>query len=63
MMLTFLGWLAGVYLGHRSNVFDLGTFEATRPLTDGQLAAAVLRNVARSVWLSLAVWVGCWQSP
>jgi hypothetical protein len=41
-MLLFISPLMGVYLGHRSERFDMKPFLATRPLSDGDQAAVVL---------------------
>lgn len=53
----------GMFLGHRSNLCDMGSFEATRPLTDHQLAMAILKNVALTVATSAALWFGLLAIP
>lgn len=47
----------GVYLGHRSERFDMKPFLATRPLTDRQQSMVVLGHVAAVYGASALVWV------
>ena len=47
----------GLYLGSDAGRFDRGVFSATRPLSDGDMASAVLRNVAAVVGSCSAVWL------
>jgi len=47
----------GVYLGHRSQRFDMRPFLATRPLSDGEQAMVVLRHVAAVCGAGLLVWL------
>ncbi len=47
---------AGMFIGHRSESHAMGSFDATRPLPDGQLASAILKNAARSTLLAAATW-------
>lgn len=47
--------LVGVYLGSRTNGFDLKPFTATRPLPDSGLSAAVLHSAAVAVASAAAI--------
>jgi len=47
----------GVYLGHRSEQFDMKPFLATRPLTDGEQAMVVLRHVAAAYGAGAVIWL------
>jgi hypothetical protein len=47
----------GVYLGHRSERFDMKPFLATRPLTDGEQATVVLRHVAAACGAGALIWL------
>jgi len=47
--------LVGVYLGSRTNGFDLKPFTATRPLPDAGLSAAVLRSAGVAVASAAAI--------
>ncbi len=47
----------GVYLGHRSERFDMKPFLATRPLTDGEQAMVVLRHAAAVCGAGALVWL------
>lgn len=67
-MLILISPLVGVYLGHRSDRFDMEPFLATRPLSDGDMAMVVLRHAAAAcgagalVWLvGVAVTVAVWD--
>ena len=59
LMSTFIvtSPLVGVYLGHRSERFDMRPFLATRPLADGDLAAVVLRHAAFAYGAGAIVWL------
>jgi hypothetical protein len=59
-MLVMLSPLAGVFLGTNAGRFGLRPYIATRPLSDGALASAVLRNVAAVLGSSAVLWaIGC----
>ena len=47
----------GLYLGSDAGRFDRGVFSATRPLSDGDMASAVLKNVTAVVCSCSAVWL------
>jgi hypothetical protein len=47
----------GVYLGHRSERFDMKPFLATRPLTDNEQAMVVLRHAAAACGAGAIVWL------
>lgn len=49
----------GIYLGHRSERFDMKPFLATRPLSDGQQATVVLWHVAAACGAGAMVWFVC----
>jgi hypothetical protein len=55
--LLFLTPFVGLYLGSDAGRFDRRAFAATRPLSDGALAAAVLKNVAAVIGSCSAVWL------
>ena len=52
----FLTPLIGLYLGSDAGRFDRRGFAATRPLSDGAMASAVVKNVAAVVCSSSAIW-------
>lgn len=56
-MFFFVAPFVGVYLGHRSERFDMKPFLATRPLTDGEQAMVVLRHVAVVCGVGALVWL------
>lgn len=59
-MLIMLSPLAGVFLGTGAGRFGLRPYIATRPLSDGALASAVLRNVAAVLGSCVVLWsIGC----
>ncbi len=49
--------LVGLFLGHRSDRFDMKSFLGTRPLPDGDMAMAVLGNAAVAIGASALVWL------
>jgi hypothetical protein len=49
--------MLGLWLGSDSGRFDLRTFRATRPLSDRQVAGAVLKNVAVVSFLGMLLWM------
>ncbi|MCU0963115.1 MAG: hypothetical protein MUF48_23735 [Pirellulaceae bacterium] len=56
-MLLMLSPFIGLFLGHVADRFDLRSFAATRPLSDGAIASAVLRSVAASLGCAATVWL------
>lgn len=56
-MLVLTSPIAGAYLGHRSERFDLKPFLATRPLGDGDLARIVLRHSAMVCGMGTIIWL------
>ena len=69
-MLLMTSPILGVYLGHRSERFDIKPFLATRPLSDTDLAMIVLRHsaivcgVTAILWLiGVALTIAVWGSP
>ncbi|MHB0957470.1 MAG: hypothetical protein ACYC0X_25610 [Pirellulaceae bacterium] len=56
-ILVFLSPFVGLYLGSDAGRFDRGIFSATRPLADGAMASAVLKNVAAVICSCSAVWL------
>jgi hypothetical protein len=56
-MSLMLSPFVGLFLGHMSDRFDLRSFTATRPLSDGAMASAVLRSVAASLGCAAIVWL------
>ncbi len=56
-MCVVLTPFVGLYLGSDAGRFDRGVFSATRPLSDGDMASAVLRNVAAVVGSCSAIWL------
>ena len=69
-MLLMTSPILGTYLGHRSERFDIKPFQATRPLSDTDLAMVVLRHsaivcgVTAILWLiGVALTVAIWGSP
>ena len=49
--------VVGVYLGHRSERFDIKPFLATRPLSDTDLAMIVLRHSAMVCGVTAILWL------
>jgi hypothetical protein len=56
-MSLMLSPFVGLFLGHMSDRFDLRSFTATRPLSDGAMASAVLRSVVTSLGCAAIVWL------
>jgi hypothetical protein len=56
-MLLVISPFVGLYLGHRSERFDMKPFLATQPLGDGDQAAIVLRHVAAVCAASTILWL------
>lgn len=56
-MLILISPLVGVYLGHRSERFDMKPFLATRPLGDGDLAMVVLGHAGVAWAAGAIVWL------
>lgn len=56
--LLLISPFAGIFLGHRSDGFDIKPFLATRPLGDGEHAMLVLRIVAAAYGSAVLVWFG-----
>ena len=56
-MCVVLTPFVGLYLGSDAGRFDRRVFSATRPLSDGDMASAVLRNVAAVVGSCSAIWL------
>lgn len=52
----FFSPFVGLFLGHRSDRFDMKSFLATRPLSDGDLAMSVLGNTAAAIGASATIW-------
>jgi len=48
---------AGVYMGHRSERFDMKPFPATRPMSDDDLAIVVLRHASAVCGAGAIIWV------
>ena len=70
MMLLLTSPILGVFLGHRSERFDIKPFLATRPLSDTGLATIILRHsamvcgVTAILWLiGVALTIAIWGSP
>jgi hypothetical protein len=55
--LVILSPFIGVFFGCSSRNFDLPSFAATRPLSDRELASAVLRNAAASLLSTALLWL------
>lgn len=55
----FMLWLPvlGLWLGSDAGRFDVRTFRAARPLSDRQIAGAVLKNVAVVSFLGMLLWM------
>ncbi|HEX4143933.1 MAG TPA: hypothetical protein VHY91_10395 [Pirellulales bacterium] len=49
--------LVGFFWGCRSPGFGFGDFGASRPLSDRQIAAAILRSATFSLFASAAIWI------
>lgn len=56
-MFFMIAPFVGVYLGHRSERFDMKPFLATQPLTDGDQAMVVLRHVAAACGAGAIIWL------
>jgi hypothetical protein len=56
-MLLLISPLAGVYLGHRSERFDMKPFLATRPLSDGEQATVVLGHAGLVSVVGTIIWL------
>ena len=57
-ILTLMGFL-GLFLGAvgpNDSTFDIGHFQATRPLTNSEISQTVLKVMARSVLIAWTIW-------
>jgi len=52
-------WLIGFFWGHRSPNFEFGAFNGSRPLSDRQIANAILKSATLGLILSAAIWFAC----
>lgn len=57
--LSVIALVMGMVMGHcgSDKEANMGTFMATRPISDGDFAAAILRSTARGILLTWGLWV------